>query len=254
MHVYSLEAYQRTHIGLIGCGALGSHAAHALACKGARTLTLLDDDVVEATNLTRQRFEPDDVGRSKVHAAARHLKCSALFPLTVNAHPFRFQELFDANDQSHTTPFDLIINGPDNNPTRLAVSRYALKHQVPLIQTALSRDANSLYVFIQMPGDACWGCAKPQHLNATAYPCDLPGSIDIVLNAVGLITHATDRIVSGSYLPWNYRELYLDAGLADITRTINRDPDCPLCSSKSKEICAAYNNRQSLGDHNDLTT
>ncbi len=68
-----LDLLARTRVGIAGAGGLGSNAAFALARSGVRRFTLVDLDRVEASNLNRQAYFPDDVGLPKVRALARHL-------------------------------------------------------------------------------------------------------------------------------------------------------------------------------------
>src|SRR5262245_12747222 len=90
---FDLAAMQATHAVLIGAGGIGSPVAAALVRKGVGRLSIVDDDVVELKNLTRQWFRRDDVGKYKAHCLARNLAAEGLFPTTLTAYPFRFQEL-----------------------------------------------------------------------------------------------------------------------------------------------------------------
>lgn len=92
---YSLDAYQSARIMCVGTGGIGLWVAKGLLLKGVGRLDLYDDDVVDWPNLTRQPFAPRDVGQYKVRATARLLVRDALYPITITAHPRRFQECFD---------------------------------------------------------------------------------------------------------------------------------------------------------------
>lgn len=69
----ALEALQTASVGIIGAGGLGSNVAIMLARSGVRNMTLIDPDIVDASNLNRQAYFPADVGVPKVLALARHL-------------------------------------------------------------------------------------------------------------------------------------------------------------------------------------
>lgn len=69
----ALGALRAAHVGIIGAGGLGSNVAMMLARSGVRHMTIVDPDIVDASNLNRQAYFPDDVGESKVLALARHL-------------------------------------------------------------------------------------------------------------------------------------------------------------------------------------
>ncbi len=228
---FSLHAYQHAEIGLIGLGGLGTPVAHGLVRNGARHLDLFDDDIVEDTNLSRQHFHPNDVGTYKVHAAAKHLIKSALFPLTVTGFPFRFQEAFTKDE---TETYSLLICGVDNNPTRRAVAAFAYVNAIPVIFSAVARDASSVSVFVQEPGGACWSCAHPQYLNDTSYPCQLPAIIDATTVTAGLVLYAASTVICHRPRHYNNRHVYLDGGLPDSTTFIERRPDCPICGDQAQ--------------------
>ena len=69
-----IDLLDRARVGIAGAGGLGSNAAFALARSGVRYLTLVDKDTVDASNLNRQAYFPDDISQPKVHALARHLR------------------------------------------------------------------------------------------------------------------------------------------------------------------------------------
>lgn len=70
----ALGALRAAHVGIIGAGGLGSNVTMMLARSGVRHMTIVDPDIVDASNLNRQAYFPNDVGESKVLALARHLK------------------------------------------------------------------------------------------------------------------------------------------------------------------------------------
>ena len=224
---FDLVAYQAAHIVMVGAGGIGSHVAAALLRKGIGRLTLLDDDRVERKNLTRQLFSRHDVGKYKAVRLGRQLARNGLFRSTIHAHPRRFQELVERGQ--HLTNASVFICGVDNNPTRRAVTAYALAHDVVVIHAAVSRDGNQLYVMVQKPREACWGCAFPHYLNDTAYPCNLPGIIDVLQVVAGLIVFTVDTLICGRPRAWNVRHVYLDGSVPERARKIERRLDCGVC-------------------------
>jgi len=225
---FDLVAYQAANILLVGAGGIGSHVASALLRKGIGGLWLADDDVVECKNLTRQLFSKSDLANFKAVALARQLARDGLFPAEIRALPFRFQELLaNGHDIGRC---NLIVCGVDNNPTRRAVSAYALQHNMVVIYAAVARDGNSLYVMLQSPGAACWGCVFPTYLNDDAYPCGLPGIIDVLQVVSGLIVYTVDTVLCGRSREWNVRQMYLDGSLPDRARSVLRRRGCALCT------------------------
>jgi hypothetical protein len=167
------------------------------------------------------------VGKYKVHCLARNLANDGLFPTTVAAQPFRFQELCE---RGHS--FDdatLLCCGVDNNATRRAVCQYALDHNIPAIYAAVSRGGNEAYTMVQEPRQACWACAFPHYVNDDTYPCNLPAIADVLMVVAGQIVFTVDTIISGRPRAWNVRETFLDGSLPDRARAIARRADCPVC-------------------------
>ena len=225
----SYPVNQATRILVPGAGANGANYLHHAPRKGYRYFEVLDDDIVEFSNLPHQGYSRSDVGKYKVHALGKRVVTDALFPVEINARPFRFQELYDA-DEPITQSFDAIVCLVDNDRTRLAVTEFGFAHCIPVVHAAVSRDASSLYVFVQEPDHACGVCAFPNYLENASYPCQLPAVIDASNVVTGLVLYAVDSLVSGRPRDWNYRRIHLHGGLSDQTRIIERKPDCPVCS------------------------
>lgn len=224
---FDLSAMQAAHLILIGAGGIGSPVAAALTRKGVGRLSIIDDDVVELKNLTRQWYDRADIGKFKAHSLARNLSDDGLFPTTLVAHPFRFQELLE---RGHS--FDdatVLCCGVDNNATRRAVCQFALDHNVPAIYAAVSRGGNEAYTMVQEPRKACWACAFPHYVNDHAYPCGLPAIADVLMVAAGQIVFTVDTLISDRPRSWNVRETFLDGSLADRARMISRRSDCEVC-------------------------
>ena len=125
-----------SHVVLVGMGGIGSPALQYLAGAGIGRLTLIDDDVVEASNLQRQTiFGTGDIGRPKAEAAAAWLK--AFDPaLHAAAHVTR---LMRDNAATLIAGADVVLDGSDNFATRLAVSDACVAAGVPLTSAALGR-------------------------------------------------------------------------------------------------------------------
>jgi molybdopterin/thiamine biosynthesis adenylyltransferase len=224
---FDLAALQQATIVLVGAGGIGSPVATMLARKGVGHLILIDHDVVELSNCTRQAYGPRDLGEYKVHALARSIASMGLFPTRIDAHPFTFQECLERG-----LSFDnaaLIVAGVDNNPSRKAVSTYGIDHNVPVIHAAVSRGGNECYTMIQEPRKACWGCAFNFYLNDQSWPCQLPGIIDVLALVAGTIVFSVDTIIADRPREWNTREFFLDGSLPDRARQVERRADCALC-------------------------
>src|ERR1700734_1761284 len=89
---FDQERFSGSHVLCIGAGGLISNIAPTLCRKGIGKITLVDDDLVEASNLNRQRFYPKDLGKNKAGALAENLQGECIAATEICAHPFRFQE------------------------------------------------------------------------------------------------------------------------------------------------------------------
>src|ERR1041385_5314873 len=136
---FDQEKFSRSHVLCIGAGGIVSQIAPTLARKGIGQLTLLDDDFVEVSNLNRQRFYIKDVGRNKALALAENLLPECIAETEICGYPFRFQEAVACGLDLGC---DVAICGVDNNPARVAVSRYFKTMLTPVVFTAVSRDAD----------------------------------------------------------------------------------------------------------------
>lgn len=228
---FDLGKYQSGQVVMIGAGGIGSQVATALVRKGIGHLLLFDDDKVELKNCTRQLFDREDVGKFKAVQLARRLAHEAMFSTKIVGHPRRFQELLERGlDLSSEA---ILIGGVDNNPSRHAVATVAAQYGMRAVHAAVSGDGNQLYVMVQEPGQACWGCAFPQYVNDRSYPCNLPGIIDVLQVVSGLIVYAVDSLLCTRHREWNVREMTLDGSMPERVRAVTRRADCAICGTKS---------------------
>jgi molybdopterin-synthase adenylyltransferase len=228
---FDLEKYQNAKVLMIGAGAIGSHVGLSLVRKGVGRLDLLDDDCVELRNLTRQLFSVKDIGKNKAECLIRILAEHGFFKTQLRGYPYRFQEALEMDID--LSCYHAIICGVDNNPTRAAVSKFCLKHRLPLIMSAVSRDGLSMYCIVQEPGKPCFGCIMPQAVNDDSYPCNLPGIIDIIQVVSGFTVYALDSILTSRNREWNARMVFLDGSVQDSAKFSHRRNDCHLCGGGS---------------------
>ncbi|WP_297409749.1 ThiF family adenylyltransferase [Naasia sp.] len=129
------QRLEQARVLVIGAGGLGSAVLPMLAAAGIGTLGIVDDDLVETTNLHRQTLHsPADVGRLKVDSAADRLLPIAAGAVTL--HPVRF-EPHNAADLARA--YDLIVDGSDNFETRYLANDVARALGLPLVWGAVSQ-------------------------------------------------------------------------------------------------------------------
>src|SRR5271155_5523165 len=123
------------HVAIIGVGATGAAAASLLARAGVGTLTLIDRDFVEPSNLQRQvLFDESDAIQSLPKAEAARRKI-ALFNSTIAVHP-HIADLVPANIHELLAPADIILDATDNFETRYLINDYAVQQSKPWIYAA----------------------------------------------------------------------------------------------------------------------
>ena len=123
------------HVAIVGVGATGAAAASLLARAGVGTLTLIDRDFVEPSNLQRQiLFDEADARESLPKAEAARRKI-ALFNSTITVHP-HIADLVPANIHELLTPADLILDATDNFETRYLINDFGVQQSKPWIYAA----------------------------------------------------------------------------------------------------------------------
>jgi hypothetical protein len=125
---------------------------------------------------------------------------------------------------------DLAVCAVDNNPARVAVSRYFRAAGVPVIVLAVSAETDHGYVFIQRPEGPCLGCLFPDIANDDRYPCPGTPAVADILQAVGsLAVYSVDTILMNRQRTWNYRRINLGDRTLDAACQVTLRRDCPLC-------------------------
>jgi molybdopterin/thiamine biosynthesis adenylyltransferase len=223
---FNQAVYSKSSLVCIGAGGLVSHIAPTLVRKGIAALTIVDDDVVEPSNLNRQRFYSKDVGQNKAYALAENLVPECVHATILTAYPVLLEEAIDSGIDLLC---DVAICGVDNNPARIAASRYFRSLKIPVIFTAVSADADHGYVFIQETSGSCFGCLFPDAVDSRTYACPATPAIADILQAVGALTvYAVDSLLMDRPRKWNYRRIRLSDGQWDTTNVIKQRDECSV--------------------------
>ncbi len=215
-------------VACIGAGGLGSPSSMYLAAAGVGTLGMIDDDVVDASNLQRQILHGTDrLAIPKVDSAERTLK--NLNPdVRVDKHRAR---LTSANALELLAPYDVIIDGADNFATRYLVNDVALRLGKPVVHASIFRFEGQITVF-PAHGSPCYRCLYPQPPPPEDAPsCAEAGVLGVLPGIMGVL-QATEaiKLLLGLGDTLAGRLLVYDA-LATRFRELKlrRDPRCPTC-------------------------
>ncbi|OUI96565.1 adenylyltransferase [Acetobacter indonesiensis] len=217
---------------IIGAGGLGAPVALYLAAAGVGRIGLVDDDIVELSNLQRQIVHVTDaVGVLKVDSARTRLE--ALNPeVTIETWPMRLGvETIDNLVQR----YDLVCDGCDNFSTRYLVNAACVRAGKPLVSAAVQRFEGQLSTFKPAAGGPCYHCLYPETDGvADGLSCGEAGVFGAVTGVMGTL-QATEALkelldigtsLAGRLLMWD--------ALATRFTTIalRRDPTCSVCGAQ----------------------
>ncbi len=218
---------------IVGCGALGSFHAAALARAGVGRLTLIDRDFVEESNLHRQwLYDEADAAEAlpKAVAAARRLERInsriTVVPRPVDLHPDNIAELLGGAD--------VILDGVDNFETRFLINEFSVREGVPWIYGAAVGSGG--VVMPVAPGrTACLACVVEPDLNDAGPTCETAGILNVASAAIAA-TQAAEalKILSGNFDAVASRMISLDLW-SGRPRAVDVEPDpkCAVCGNRS---------------------
>ena len=220
---------------LLGAGGLGSPAALYLAAAGVGTIGIVDNDVVDLSNLQRQVAHSNDrIGVPKVDSA--EIAIHEINPdVNVEKHPDR---LGADNIMEIVEGYDVIVDGVDNFPTRYLLNDATVRLRVPVVSASILGFEGQLSVFHPYEGP-CYRCLYPTPPPAELAPsCGAAGVLGVLPGVMGLLQSVeVIKLVTGAGEPLIGRLLLYEALGATFTELkVHRDPDCAVCSRAPEEI------------------
>ena len=225
-----------SHVLLLGLGGIGAPALQYLAASGIGRLTLVDDDVVDASNLQRQTIYTErDVGHGKAVAARRWVSnFDAKLDVTISD-----ARITPENAPTVLEGVDLVLAGTDNFATRLAVSDACVAERVPLLSAAVGRFQGQVGAFAgHLVSSPCYRCYVGDAFDADdCDTCAEDGMLGAMsgwaasfaaMQAIRLLIAGT-----GGMGDEQWGRLHLLDGLKPAMRTmkIAKDPGCKACGS-----------------------
>ncbi len=214
---------------IIGLGGLGSPVAMYLAAAGVGTLVLVDDDVVDVSNLQRQVLHREsDIGRPKVDSARDHLK--AINPeVGVIHYPRRLEE---AELRAEVAAADVVLDCSDNFPTRFLLNELCAQEFTALVSGAAIRFEGQVAVYHHENIDApCYRCLYRDDAEEQAATCSENGVIAPLVGIIGSVQALEAlKVLLRIGETLGGRLLLLD-GLSMEWRTmkLRKDTECPVC-------------------------
>lgn len=222
------EKLLASRVLIIGMGGLGSPIAMYLAAAGIGHLVLVDDDVVELSNLQRQiAHGTADIGLSKVESAKQTIKeLNPEIKITIYAERLEGKKLSD-----EIAAANVVIDGTDNFSTRFALNDSCVKNHTPLVSGAAIRMEGQVSVFNKTPDSPCYRCLYKDEGELDT-SCSTNGVLSPVVGIIGSI-QATEaiKVLLGIGETLDGKLLVLDAlHMEWRTLKLKKDPACPTCS------------------------
>jgi molybdopterin/thiamine biosynthesis adenylyltransferase/rhodanese-related sulfurtransferase len=222
---------------MIGAGGLGSPAAMYLAAAGVGRIGVVDDDVVDRSNLQRQILHRDDrVGRPKTDSARE-----TLMGFNPRLDFVGYQErLNSTNVERIFAGYDIVVDGCDNFPTRYLVNDACVRMGIPNVYGSIFRFEGQVSVF--WPGHEahrgpCYRCLYPSPPPPELAPsCAEAGVLGVLPGIIGAIEAVEAiKVILGVGEPLIGRLLHYDAlGQRMSEFEVHRDPNCAWCSGKGQ--------------------
>ncbi len=215
-------------VAIVGVGGLGCPAAVYLAAAGIGTIGLIDDDIVDLSNLQRQiLFTELDKGRGKVEAASARLQ-PLHHDLKINLHQTRLDA---GNAMEILSGYDVVIDGNDNFPTRYAVNDACVLLGIPNVYGSVLQFEGRVSLFVPKQGP-CYRClhAEPPP-PGTVQNCAEAGVLGVLPGVVGSLQAAeTIKWICGIGDSMVGRLLVIDMlSISFDEFTITRNRECALC-------------------------
>ena len=227
------------HVLVIGAGGLGSPVAMYLGTAGIGTLTIVDDDTVELTNLQRQiAHSMASLGQAKVDSAAATVQAInpevQVVALRERADAVRLHELVAAAD--------LVIDCCDNFATRQAVNAACVRHARPLVSGAAIGFDGQVSVYVTHLRDAreadlpCYACIFPPDATFEEVRCATMGVFAPLVGIIGSVQAAEAlKLLAGVGGSLAGRLQMLDARRMEWTEIrLARNPHCPVCAAPDR--------------------
>jgi molybdopterin/thiamine biosynthesis adenylyltransferase/rhodanese-related sulfurtransferase len=220
---------------LLGAGGLGSPTALYLAAAGVGTLGIVDDDVVDTSNLQRQVIHTTErVGTPKVDSAEAAIKA-----LNPDVKVRKYETRIDASNIIEIIEgYDVIVDGVDNFPTRYLLNDATVRLRIPVVSASILGFDGQLSVFKpdEGPSNRCLFREPPPAELAPS--CGANGVLGVLPGTMGLL-QATEviKLILQIGEPAIGRLLLYDALGATLTEVkVHRDPECPICSRDPEDI------------------
>jgi adenylyltransferase/sulfurtransferase len=220
---------KNARILVVGIGGLGTFSSLLLAELGIGYLRLVDQDIVEFSNLHRQPlYTSSDIDRAKVEVAAERLK--GIHPsIVVDTHAAHVNE---TNVEELLRDIDVVVDGLDNFETRRIINQACLKNGIPFVFCGVSARSGNLATFNFGRDSPCLSCIYHGIDDADIESCDITGIHPALLPIVtGLQVYEAVEILIGKKSNFDGSLLFIDLPQMSFDHIpIRKNTSCPVCS------------------------
>lgn len=216
------------HVAIVGCGALGTFQAGALARAGVGHLTLIDRDYVEVSNLQRQWLFDEADAREGMPKAAAAARAIARINSGVKADPV-VADLTPSNIGDLLAEADLILDGTDNFETRYLINDFAIQKEVPWVYGA-AVGSYGITMPVLPNRTACLKCIYPEAPSGAQPTCETAGVLNTITSVIAALQVAeATRIIAGHVTQSRITTIDVWSGVIRQIDQPTRDPQCPAC-------------------------
>jgi sulfur-carrier protein adenylyltransferase/sulfurtransferase len=220
---------------LLGAGGLGAPTALYLAAAGVGTIGLVDDDVVDASNLQRQVIHNTErIGMPKTTSARIFIE-----QLNPDVNVVEHNGRLDAsNILGVMEDYDIVVDGADNFPTRYLLNDASVRQNKPVVSASILGFDGQISTFMPHEGP-CYRCLFPTPPPAELAPsCSENGVLGVMAGTMGTLqANEVIKLILGKGQPLIGRLLLYEALSTTFTELkVRRDPHCPICGDDAPEI------------------
>ena len=220
---------------LLGAGGLGAPTALYLAAAGVGTIGLVDDDVVDASNLQRQVIHNTErIGMPKTTSARIFIE-----QLNPDVNVVEHNGRLDASNILEVMrDYDIVVDGADNFPTRYLLNDASVRLRKPVVSASILGFDGQISTFAPFEGP-CYRCLFPTPPPAELAPsCSANGVLGVMAGTMGTLqANEVIKLILGIGQPLVGRLLLYEAlGTRFTELKVRRDPDCPICGEHAAEI------------------
>ncbi len=238
------EALKKSRVAVVGAGAVGSAAALNLACAGVGYIRIIDRDIVEHSNLSRQfLFSPADTGKPKALVASQFLL--RLNP-EIEVEPV-VEDLNPSNIESLLSGVGLVLEGLDNLETRFLINEFCVKTKIPYVYGGAIGDSGMVTAIT--PKSPCLRCLLPKSPKPGSLPtCETEGVLVQATNMVGtLVSLEALKLLLGTGETLESKILNVSLKSLSFEKIkYKKNPKCPVCAKREFPLLSRRETQTSI--------